>query len=141
MAEAKAKSEILPLSRPAEELFKEGLELQEIIQAGTEHLNKLQERLGLIKEELLFHGIRETGNYLLWEKQRVTRKVNAKRFAELFPDEYQKLMEEELLKAKRNAGKNIRVQDAERMVGEEALSPACDLQTSISFLFQRRELE
>lgn len=140
MAEEKAKSEILPLSRPAEELFKEGLELQELIQVGTEHLNRLQERLGLIKEELLFHGIKESESYTLWEKQRVVRKINVKRFAEMFPEVYTRLMEEELLRAKRNAGKKIRVQDAERMLGEDTIDPACDLDTTITHIIQRKEI-
>lgn len=141
MAEAKTKSEIVPISRPPEELFRDAYEKQEMIQIATEHINKLREELDVIKEELLFHGIKESEKFLLWESQRVTRKVNAERFATMFPEEYQKLIEEELMKAKRNAGKNIRVQDAERLLGKEVIDPACDLQTSITFVIQPKVIE
>lgn len=139
--EAKAKTAIVPLSRPAEDLFQLAYEKQEMIRIATEHINQLQQEYDLIKEELLFHGIREAGNYELWEKQRVTRKINVKRFAEMFPDVYARLMEDEILKAKRNAGKVVRVQDAERLLGEDVIDPACDLQTSISFVIQQKVIE
>lgn len=134
-------SVILPLSAPAEVLLKEAYELQDLIQIGMDQINKLQTRIDTIKEELLTHGVKEAGNYELFAKVRTVRAVNVERFAEKYPEEYDRIKEDEIRRAKQNAGKVVRVQDAERLLGKEQIDPVCDLKSTITHVILKKELD
>lgn len=131
----------LPLSKPAADLLAEAYDLQETIKAAMEQINKYQYRIDSIKEELIQQGVREGGNYLLEEKVRATRKVNVERFAARYPEEYTRLMEDELRRVKMSVGKVIRIQDAERLLGKDQLDPVCDLQSTITFYIAKKALD
>ncbi|HNI42317.1 MAG TPA: hypothetical protein PK272_06555, partial [Methanoregulaceae archaeon] len=122
-----------PLTASPDALLREAFEAGELIKFAQEQINELQERRDKIIEQLHTRGIREAGNYEIMEKHRVTRKVNVQRFAARYPDAYVALMEEELRRAKMNAGKVVLIKDAERMLGKDQLDPVCDLQDSVSF--------
>jgi hypothetical protein len=123
---------VVPLPAPAEDLLKEAWEAGELIKIATEQIAELQERRDRIIEMLRSHGVTRAGHYEVMEKQRVTRKVNPSRFRQLFPDAYNRICDEEQRRLIASVGKAIRIQDAERLVGSDLLSPACDLTTSIT---------
>lgn len=133
---------ILPLSAPAEELMKEAYELQDLIKIGMHHINDCQTRLDSIKEELLAKGVTDAGNYALESKiTRSARKVNVARFSERFPTEYTQLIEDEIRRAKLNAGKSINIKDAERLLGKDMLDPVCDLQSTVQHVIVRKQID
>jgi len=129
----------LPLSAPADHLLQEAYALDRLIKIATEQITKLQERKEMIIAELLTHDIRDAGNYAIEDKIRTVRKVNVKRFSAMFPDEYARLISDEIRRAKMNAGKLIRVQDAERMLGKDQLDPVCDLQSTVIHVVVKKQ--
>jgi len=127
------------LSAPADLLLKEAYELDDLIKIATEQITRMQERKDRIIAELVTHDIRDAGNYAIEDKIRVVRKVNVKRFLAAYPDEYTRLMEDEIRRAKMNAGKTIRIQDAERMLGKDQLDPVCDLQSTVTHVIVKKQ--
>jgi hypothetical protein len=122
----------IPLPAPAEDLLKEAWEAGELIKIAQEQIAELQDRRDRIVAMLRSHGVPRAGNYEILEKVRTARKVNPSRFRQLFPDAYNRICDEEQRRLIASVGKAIRIQDAERLVGSDLLSPACDLTTSIT---------
>lgn len=122
----------VPLPAPAEDLLKEAWEAGELIKIAQEQITELEERRDRIVAMLQAHGVTRAGDYEILEKVRTARKVNPSRFRSLFPDAYNRLCDEEQRRLIASVGKSIRIQDAEKLIGSDLLSPACDLQTSVS---------
>jgi hypothetical protein len=131
----------VPLPAPAEELLKEAHTAEELIKLAQEQIAELQDRRDRIIEMLRSNGIRTAGNYEILEKVRTARKVNPSRFRQMFPDAFNRICDEEQRRLIASVGKAIRIQDAERLVGSDLLSPACDLQTSVSFTIVKTVIE
>ena len=132
---------LIPLPAPADALLKEAWEAGELIKIASEQIQELQERRDRIVAMLQAHGVTRAGNYEVMEKQRVTRKVNASRFRQLFPEAYNRICDEEQRRLIASVGKSIRIQDAEKLIGSDLLSPACDLQTSITYSVVKTVIE
>lgn len=122
----------IPLPAPAEDLLREAWEAGELIKLAQEQITELQDRKDRIVAMLQAHGVARAGNYEILERVRTSRKVNPSRFRQLFPDAYNRICDEEQRRLIASVGKSIRIQDAEKLVGSDLLSPACDLQTSIT---------
>ena len=132
---------LIPIPAPADALMKEAWEADELIKIATEQIQELTDRRDRIIEMLRSHGVTRAGNYEILEKVRTARKVNASRFRQLFPDAYNRICDEEQRRLIASVGKKIRIEDAEKLIGSDLLSPACDLQTSISYSVVRTCLE
>ena len=63
------------------------------------------------------------------------------RFRQLFPEAYNRICDEEQRRLIASVGKSIRIQDAEKLIGSDLLSPACDLQTSITYSVVKTVIE
>lgn len=130
-----------PLSDSPENLMALAVELQDRIDRAQEYITDWQDRLDRIKAELVDNGVRIAGNYELFEKVRTTRVVNVQRLAEKYPNEYVQIMEREMQRAKRNAGKNVTLKDALKVLDEDQVDPVCDLKTTVSYSVQKRFLD
>jgi predicted RND superfamily exporter protein len=128
-----------PLMKVPEEILKEAYELGERIKQATELLNAWTERRADLLQLATSQGITVAGNYAIETKETVRRKVNVDRFRAMFPDEYARLISDEIRRAKMNAGKLIRVQDAERMLGKDQLDPVCDLQSTVTHVVVKKQ--
>ena len=132
---------LIPLPAPAEALIKEAWEAGELIKIASEQIQELTDRRDRIVAMLQAHGVTRAGNYEILEKVRTARKVNASRFRQLFPDAYNRICDEEQRRLIASVGKKIRIEDAEKLIGSDLLSAACDLQTSVSFTVVKTVIE
>lgn len=132
---------MIPLPAPADALMREAWEAGELIKIATEQVQELQERRDRIVAMLQAHGVTRAGNYEILEKVRTARKVNPSRFRQLFPDAYNRICDEEQRRLIASVGKKIRIEDAEKLIGSDLLSPACDLQTTVSFTVVKTVIE
>ena len=132
---------LIPLPAPAEALIKEAWEAGELIKIASEQIQELQERRDRIVAMLQAHGVTRAGNYEILEKVRTARKVNASRFRSLFPEAYNRICDEEQRRLIATVGKKIRIEDAEKLIGSDLLSAACDLQTSVSITVVKTVIE
>ena len=132
---------LIPLPAPADALMKEAWEADELIKIATEQIQELTDRRDRIIEMLRSHGVTRAGNYEILEKVRTARKVNASRFRQLFPDAYNRICDEEQRRLIATVGKKIRIEDAEKLIGSDLLSAACDLQTSVSITVVKTVIE
>lgn len=131
----------VPLSAPPDLLLKEAFEIDELIKAAMDQVNRLQHRKELIIEELLANSVREAGNYELLDKVRTIRRVNVHRFKERFPTEYEIIRQQKVEQFTKEAGKVILVSDAERLLGKDQVDPVCDLQTTITHVVVQKAIE
>jgi len=132
---------LIPLPAPAEALIKEAWEAGELIKIASEQIQELQERRDRIVAMLQAHGVTRAGDYEILEKVRTARKVNASRFRSLFPEAYNRICDEEQRRLIATVGKKIRIEDAEKLIGSDLLSAACDLQTSVSITVVKTVIE
>ena len=132
---------LIPLPAPADALLKEAWEAGELIKIATEQIQELTDRRDRIVAMLQAHGVTSAGNYEILEKVRTARKVNPSRFRQLFPDAYNRICDEEQRRLIAAVGKKIRIEDAEKLIGSDLLSPACDLQTTVSFTVVKTVIE
>jgi len=132
---------LIPLPAPADALLKEAWEAGELIKIASEQIQELQERRDRIVAMLQAHGVTRAGDYEILEKVRTARKVNPSRFRQLFPDAYNRICDEEQRRLIAAVGKKIRIEDAEKLIGSDLLSPACDLSTSITYSVVKTVIE
>jgi len=132
---------LIPLPAPADALLKEAWEAGELIKIASEQIQELTDRRERIVAMLRAHGVTRAGDYEILEKVRTARKVNPSRFRQLFPDAYNRICDEEQRRLIAAVGKKIRIEDAEKLIGSDLLSPACDLSTSITYSVVKTVIE
>ena len=132
---------LIPLPAPADALLKEAWEAGELIKIASEQIQELTDRRERIVAMLQAHGVTRAGNYEILEKVRTARKVNASRFRQLFPEAYNRICDEDQRRLIAAVGKKIRIEDAEKLIGSDLLSPACDLSTSITYSVVKTVIE
>jgi len=132
---------LIPLPAPADALLKEAWTAAELIKIASEQIQELTDRRDRIVAMLQAHGVTRAGDYEILEKVRTARKVNASRFRSLFPEAYNRICDEEQRRLIATVGKKIRIEDAEKLIGSDLLSAACDLQTSVSITVVKTVIE
>jgi len=132
---------LIPLPAPADALLEEAWTAAELIKIASEQIQELTDRRDRIVAMLQAHGVTRAGDYEILEKVRTARKVNASRFRAMFPDAYNRICDEEQRRLIATVGKKIRIEDAEKLIGSDLLSAACDLQTSVSITVVKTVIE
>lgn len=113
--------------------------IEQQIKDITEHLTELQEERDRRIGEMIKRNITSAGNYELFVKTRVDRQINSERFAALFPEQFEYARNMEITRAKANAGKKITIKVAEALLGADAIAPACDLITKVTYAVHKKQ--